>query len=146
MPPAERHQPKRSTYVTESRRSTGKDHPNESERLLDDAKTPIREIDAVLHLERMGRDGGHRSADRELPDEPPRSAIRELPDGCFVSYGGNPFLVADGRLFPWTPFGYGENATVPEGDKVEVLTPASIVRAFRAGYAPQIALSPAGNA
>ena len=103
-------------------------------------KTPIREIDAILHKERMERDGAYRSFVREPPDGSSRTTTRELPDGCFVGYDGKAFLVVKGSIFPWTPFGYGEGIVLPDGGKVEVLTPASIVRSFRAGYVPQTAL------
>jgi hypothetical protein len=91
-------------------------------------RTPIRDIDAILHQERTEFDSRH------------KSSIRDLPDGSFVASEGNALLVAGGLLYPWTPFGYGEAIAPQEGKKLEVLTPASIVRTFRAGYLPQIAL------
>lgn len=90
-------------------------------------KTPVREIDAILHLERMERDGIR------------RATVSELPDGCFVTREDKAFLVVGGSLFPWSPFGYGD-AIAPPDNIMEVLTPASIVRSFRAGYVPQMVL------
>ena len=120
-------------------------------------KTLIREIDAILHQERMERDSGQlmytaggvgsqRSPVRDERDGSRRSPVRELPDGCFIVWEakaclvvreGNSSLVASVPIFPWTPFGYGEAITLPDAEIVEVLTPASIVRSFRAGYVPQ---------
>lgn len=98
-------------------------------------RTPIREIDAVLHKERMGRD-----KEKTGPDLSRLSPVGELPDGCFVGYEREAFLVAGGAVYPWTPFGYGESIALPAGETVEVLTPASVVGSFRAGYVPQTAV------
>lgn len=89
-------------------------------------KTPIREIDAILHNERMRRDGTQ------------RSRVRELPDGCFVVCEEKACLAVQGSIYPWTPFGYGEAIAQDGTEMMEVLTPASIVRSFHAGYVPQI--------
>ena len=87
---------------------------------------PIREIDAILHEERM----------RPRMTTP----VRDLPDGCFVTHEDQPFLLAGGLLHPWSPFGYGASIRPPEEGEWEVLTPASVVRTFRAGYVPQMAV------
>jgi hypothetical protein len=89
-------------------------------------RTPIREIDAILHEERTGRDGTY------------TQTIGRLPNGCFVVYEKITCLVADGSVYPWTPAGYGQGIVVAGTEKVEVITPRSIVRAFRAGYVPQM--------
>jgi hypothetical protein len=96
------------------------------------ARTPVREIDAILHKERT---------EREIS----RSLIGELPDGCFVNYQQRAFLVAGGSLFSWSPFGYGAAIRPPEGEPLEVLTPFSTVQSFRAGYVPQTALADRDN-
>lgn len=103
-------------------------------------QTPIREIDTILHKERTDRDNRHAALIPDLPVDLSESLPRDLPDGCFVAYEGNGLLVAGGLLYPWSPFGYGEPIVPPEGKKLEVLTPASIARTFRAGYVPQMAL------
>jgi hypothetical protein len=46
----------------------------------------------------------------------------------------------DRLLFPWNPEGYGPPIERPKEKPVMVLTPASIVNAFRAGYTPQMAI------
>jgi hypothetical protein len=93
-------------------------------------KTPIREIDEILHKERMDRD---------------RSKIRfeeeagKLADGVFVLVGNDPYLVMSGSMFLWSPFGYGRRLPLPRIGKLSVLTPGSIVNALRAGYVAQTA-------
>jgi hypothetical protein len=91
-------------------------------------RSPIREIDAILHKERTARDGSH------------AARIGQLPSGCFVVYKDAACVVAGGLVYPWTPFGYEKGILLPESEEVEVLTPGSIVRTFRAGYVPQIGL------
>jgi hypothetical protein len=49
-----------------------------------------------------------------------------------------PYVFSKGRLHRWTAFGYEEGIAMPEASTLNVLTPYSIVNAFRAGYAPQI--------
>ena len=95
-------------------------------------KTFIGAIDEVLQRERMARDGSKVSY--AFPGS------QELPDGSFVAAGGEAFLVAGGWLYPWSPFGYGDRIAFSEKAGLEVLTPRSVVRAFRAGYVPQMAI------
>lgn len=95
-------------------------------------RTSIHEIDEVLHRERIDRSGGKVLYEEQLAD---------LPAGAFVVYPDKPALVADGRLYPWTPFGYGESMVLPAGERVKVLTPRSTVNALRAGYVPQTAIN-----
>ena len=99
-------------------------------------KTPIREIDEVIHKERMDR---HRS---KITFE---EEVTRIPDGSFVLLGDKSYLVADGSLFLWTPFGYEKGIPFPEVGTLPVLTPRSVVNAFRAGYRPQIASTAAIN-
>ncbi|TDX02049.1 hypothetical protein [Dinghuibacter silviterrae] len=95
-----------------------------------DARTSIASIDAVLHAERIDKRGF-----KVLHTEP----LASLPDGTFILFHEQPFLLSGGRLFPWSPFGYGEAVGLPSVFEVIVLTPASTVNAFRAGYVPQTA-------
>ncbi|MET3875318.1 hypothetical protein [Chitinophaga sp. OAE865] len=94
-------------------------------------KTPIGEIDNILHTERI--DKHHLKVTYE---ENPQT----LPDGTFVNIEGAPYLLRKGLLYLWSPFGYATEIHVPEGGKLSVLTPPSIVNAFRAGYVPQMAI------
>jgi hypothetical protein len=100
-----------------------------------DEKTYIREIDEIIHQERMGPAGEKISFE---------SNIRDLPDGVFIIYDDNPFVLAGSFIFPWSPSGYGERVARPGSGTIKVLTPRSVVGAFRAGYQPQIAI-PGGS-
>jgi hypothetical protein len=86
-----------------------------------------RDIDAVLHRERLARG---RKRLHPLP-----MALRELPDGTMVAQGdGRSYLVAQGRALLWSPAGY----TAPEDSHADamLLTPPSTLRALAAGYRP----------
>ena len=96
-------------------------------------KTPISEIDEILHKERIGRDRS-----KQVFKEDPR----RLPDGSFVLVAQQPFLILRQQLYPWSPAGYGRPIPLPATDKVTVLTPRSIVNTFSAGYIPQMAVPP----
>jgi hypothetical protein len=91
--------------------------------------TPIGEIDNILHQERINRRGEKVSYE---------ASIKDLPDGTFIEWEGIACLVANNKIFPWSPFGYEKEQTLPEGQRVKVLTPRSTVNAIRAGYVPQI--------
>ena len=58
--------------------------------------------------------------------------------GVFVTEAGQsePFLVWQGQLHHWTPTGYDSCRPVQPAAVVDVLTPASTVRAIAAGYVP----------
>jgi len=94
-------------------------------------KTPIGEIDKILHRERIARDGskvfGH-------------ADIHTLPDGAFIQIDKHAFLLKAGRIHRWTPSGYEASEAFPAEKMVRVLTPLSVLHAFRAGYAPQSAV------
>lgn len=92
-------------------------------------KVSIQEIDNILHQERMGPHG-EKITYEEL--------LKELPDGCFMLYKSRPYVRQGKHLFSWSPFGYGSAETFSENEKVQVLTPKSVVNAFRSGYVPQI--------
>jgi hypothetical protein len=94
-------------------------------------KTSIQEIDKILHQERIDR---HQT---KITYEERRDSI---PDGTFIVLDNKPFLVFDQLIFLWSPSGYKEGIALPGADKLSVLTPRSVVNAFRAGYTPQMAL------
>jgi hypothetical protein len=94
-----------------------------------DEQTSIQEIDKVLHKERINQDGTKATF---------TESYAHLPNGTFVLYDDLPFLVLDGLILPWTPFGYEKGTPGPRMDKITVLTPGSIVNTFRAGYIPQM--------
>ncbi|MBN8856473.1 MAG: hypothetical protein J0H07_31755 [Sphingobacteriales bacterium] len=92
-------------------------------------KTPIGEIDKILHGERIDACG------QKVTYE---ALLQELPDGTFIELEGRAWLVANGHVHGWTPFGYEKGRALPSGQRVKVLTPRSVVNAFRAGYIVQI--------
>jgi len=92
-------------------------------------KTPIGQIDEILHSERMDQRGQKVMYSSRLSD---------LPYGVFILHKKEPYVIADGKLHHWQPAGYGERTELPGDITVQVLTPASIVNAFKAGYTPQI--------
>ena len=86
-------------------------------------------MDAAIHRERMTPiDHGTRSC----------SSIEQMPDGVFVTDDDRTaHLILAGRVLRWSPGGY-ELATAPLQYPVRVLTPASVVRTFAAGYSADI--------
>ncbi|HET7002858.1 MAG TPA: hypothetical protein VFI33_16145 [Puia sp.] len=93
-------------------------------------KTPIGEVDEILHRERMNPNGD-KSTYREI--------LGELPEGSFIEYNGRPYMIGHSNsVIGWTPFGYTDSIYIPPSTEVSVLTPKSIVNAFRSGYLPQI--------
>jgi hypothetical protein len=97
-----------------------------------DPKTSIREIDHILHIERI---------DKHMRKITYEENPRDLPDGTFVVYKGDPCLLKNQQLHKWTPFGYDRTITISEIEKLEVLTPRSVVNVFRSGYVPAMSIS-----
>lgn len=98
--------------------------------LLDSPNPRILLIDARLHRERVRRDRSKVTYSARFGD---------LPAGTFIALEGAPYLLWRGRLFPWSHWGYGEpRAPLPPEERVSVLTPASIVAMFRAGFLPEV--------
>lgn len=95
-------------------------------------RTPIWKIDEVLHKERINRSGVKVTFTESLS---------RLPAGTFILHKNEPHLFADGLLFRWTPEGYDAGIGLAGVDRVEVLTPRSVVNTFRAGYKPQMAIT-----
>ena len=84
------------------------------------------EIDRVLHAERL--DG------RKKRLHPLEGAVDALPDGAMVQAGVESHLIAKGRVWQWSFAGY---AAIDHALRdVQLLTPPSTLRAFRAGYSP----------
>ncbi|HJP65691.1 MAG TPA: hypothetical protein VKA30_05235 [Actinomycetota bacterium] len=93
------------------------------------ASTYVDAIDRTLHAERITRGGGKVTH---------RARLRDLPTGAMVSMEGDAWLVAEGSLAAWSPFGYGEPRSIPRSSVVEVLTPPSVIAVIRAGYGPAL--------
>lgn len=62
-----------------------------------------------------------------------------LPDGALIDMDG-PMVVLGGSLYPWSIGGYG-SLEAGRNDTVLVITPQSVVEAFRSGYSPQIGIA-----
>jgi hypothetical protein len=85
-----------------------------------------RDIDAVLHRERLSR------GEKRLHVLP--VALGELPDGAMVQQDGESYLIAQGKSWLWSPAGY---RAAPDTIKAAMLlTPPSTLRALSAGYRP----------
>jgi hypothetical protein len=98
---------------------------------LDVALPSARDMNRQLHGERLFA-GTHRRRLHEMP-------WRDLPDGAFVVLDENPAVVIGDHLTEWTHDGYGRRRNRPRSGRTRVLTPPSVLAAFRAGYEPQIA-------
>jgi hypothetical protein len=86
-------------------------------------------MDARLHEERVDpRTRGQRR--HPLPDGP-------MPDGTFLAAGSDAFLLLDGSLLRWTPFGY-ETTRARRKDDLELITPPSSVEVLRRGWDPVV--------
>jgi hypothetical protein len=91
-------------------------------------RVPARDIDAVLHHERL------EGVNKRL--HALSTPIESLPDGAVVQGGAESFLIVQGRALLWSAAGYCEAQTALEG--VMLLTPPSTVRALSAGYRPML--------
>jgi hypothetical protein len=94
--------------------------------------TSIKKIDDIIHQERI-------NAKKQKVTY--KHSLTDLPDGTMILFEDQPYLITEKRIHLWTPFGYKESVPKPKAVVVNVLTPYSIVNAFRSGYAPQIATS-----
>ena len=87
---------------------------------------PAREIDAVLHDERLDRG---RKRLHAMP-----GPVNEMPDGSAIAAQGEAYILARGRAFRWTANGYAGPAEIPAAPAL--LTPPSTLGALRVGYQP----------
>ena len=94
-----------------------------------------REIDAVLHSERLER-GRKRLHGLAVP-------VEQLPDGAMVQAGEESFLIVRGRALLWSMAGYRNANGAIKG--AMLLTPPSTLRALGAGYSPVLHPSAMGN-
>ena len=92
-------------------------------------KTSIQEIDNILHQERLTKTKQKQTYS---------AAIDNLPNGTFITLEANAYLVKDSLLHVWSPPGYIKTIERPASGQVTVLTPASAVNAFTAGYIPEM--------
>ncbi len=87
-------------------------------------------VDAQLHTERVDpRTRRHRCHEARSD---------ELPDGAFVLWDDEPYLVLGPYLLRWTPAGYAARRSRPVRQPARVITPPSLVAALRAGWDPLV--------
>ena len=85
-----------------------------------------REMDAVLHQERLDR-GSKRLHPLPMP-------LTQLPDGAMVQAANENYLIVQGEPLRWSMAGYRKvEETI---DEAQLLTPPSTLRAMGAGYRP----------
>jgi len=89
-------------------------------------------MDAQLHAERVDP-----ATRRHLLHD---AALDDLPDGAFVLLGGEPLLVLGERLLTWTPAGYSATRPRPVGERVELVTPPSLVALLRTDWSGVVPL------
>jgi hypothetical protein len=95
------------------------------------ADVRLREIDAVLHRERLNG--------RNKRLHPLAVPLTELPDGAMVQSGEESYLIAQGRALLWSPGGYREAPSAI--NDAMLLTPPSTLQALSAGYRPVLHVS-----
>jgi hypothetical protein len=91
----------------------------------------IKEIDEIIHYERI--DGHGKKVMHQCSSD-------HIPEGAFLLINDEPYLFNKGMLHRWTSFGYENPMPLPDTSTLMILTPPSIINAFRAGYLPQIKL------
>jgi hypothetical protein len=86
------------------------------------------DIDKVLHAERASPGGGKKTHSRSLS---------ELPRGAMFDIDGVAYAVGFDGVHAWSFAGYGPAVALDSNTTVDVLTPASVVRTFSAGFVPK---------
>ena len=99
------------------------------------SKPKARDIDAVLHAERL--------ANRRKRLHALTSPAADLPDGTMILQDGAPHLILGGLARAWSLRGYGPPVTPLDG--AQLITPPSTVAVLRAGYRPHIHTSAFGE-
>jgi hypothetical protein len=97
--------------------------------LHSDGSPRADDIDRVMHGERVYSGGAKRLHEVRLED---------LPNGTMVAEDGQAWLMLDGGLLPWSPWGYGSRRAARGPKVVMAITPPSIIGIIRAGYEPGI--------
>ena len=92
------------------------------------------QIDEVLHMERLTTQWRTKNQHKQTYFAP----IDELPNGTFIEWQGQPCLVWDTFLYPWTVDGYQPPIPRPIQEHTVVLTPRATVKTLACGYAPLV--------
>lgn len=98
------------------------------------SKISMPKLDAQLHKERALR-GGKKVTYQE--------SLASLPSGAMFAHNGAFFLVGASGYLPWAFSGYGHVIDLNPTTEVSVLTPKSIVAAFKHKFQPN--LHPSAN-
>lgn len=88
------------------------------------------QIDKQLHSERAGPKGAKITY---------FTAFKNIPAGSFIVHEAYAHLYWESRLLKWSHHGYCGDSELPNrDDKVEVITPYSIVQLFKQGFKPTV--------
>lgn len=102
-----------------------------------EGRVPVTLIDKQMHADRAVRGGGKVTHLRGFVD---------LPDGVFIEWDGDAYLVWCGALRKWSPEGYVGATPLPDmNEVVVVLTPSSVVEVFKHAFTPQVHPSAYGS-
>jgi hypothetical protein len=89
----------------------------------------MKTLDIRLHEERAARGGAKVTYEAEAVS---------LPNGAMFEHEGIAYLANDRLFFPWSFQGYGKGRPLPSDAVVKVLTPRSVVAAFRHAFTPAV--------
>jgi hypothetical protein len=92
------------------------------------AEPAADDIDLVLHAQRCPVNGARLTY---------QAPLRDLPDGVFIAWNEDYWLLCGGQLLRWTPAGYTDRRHLFDGPAA-VLTPRSTVDTIRMGYRPAV--------
>ena len=95
------------------------------------ADPKVREIDALLHSQRLASGGETISIDVDR--------LGGLPDGTMISVSGRPMALRNNSVLPWSFAGYETPIPLSELTSlaVSVITPKATVAVLKAGYHPE---------
>lgn len=95
----------------------------------DSSAVSLADIDKVLKAERTDSKG------KKITHE---ARVGDLPAGTMVAVDGVAHVVTQRGLLPWSFSGYGVLQRFRPESMVEVITPRSVVGAFRHGFEPEL--------
>ena len=98
------------------------------------SKTKMDIIDAIIHQERLDKNGLKKTF---------KSTLTALPDGTFITLDemDKAYLWYQQNLYEWSFSGYTKVSPFDKNREVTVLTPLSYVAVFKAGYVPEVHFS-----
>jgi hypothetical protein len=67
-----------------------------------------------------------------------KSNIKDLPDGTIFSSNGAAYLIFKSKIYFWSFEGYSLQNNIYFPGKVDILTPKSIINAFKLGFKPEV--------